>query len=319
MNTAYIKMNDISKSFDGKTIVEGLSFDIAQGDIVGLLGPNGSGKTTTVRLLNGVIRPDKGSLRVAGLDPQTEGDGVRRISGIVTEGAGLYHDMDAVQNLAFFGRLYGVKNRQRIAELLDLFELSEHADKPVGTFSTGMKKRLALAKAMLHEPELLFLDEPTNGLDPEGIRQVIGVLRKINAERGTTILLCSHVLHQLEGLCRSYLFMEQGRIIERGTQTELERKYLKQLKLRVTTGLAVSADTAGDMTETSVMGALQGTFAGMPWVRTGPEQLEFTLPDRGAVSELLRELLAVTWVAAAEPAGRDLETLYFAVRGGRLK
>lgn len=161
-----------------------------------------------------------------------------------------------------------------------------------------MKKRLALAKAMLHEPKLLFLDELTNGLDPEGIRQVIAVLGRLNAERGTTILLCSHVLHQLEGLCGSYLFLERGRIIERGTQAELEQKYLPELRLRVTTGLQRTDET----------------YAGYRFVRTGPEQLEFILPSREAVSGLLRRLLEETWVAAAEPVGRDLETLYFGVR-----
>src|SRR5690606_20361872 len=132
-----------------------------------------------------VIQADKGTLAVGGLDPTVSGRAIRQMSGVVTEGAGLYPDMSAAENLLFFAELYGVRRkRERAGELLEQFGLAAHADKPAGTFSTGMKKRLALAKALLHEPELLFLDEPTNGLDPEGIREVIASIKALNASSG---------------------------------------------------------------------------------------------------------------------------------------
>lgn len=124
MTEHFIEMKDVYKSFEGKEIVQGVDFQIGQGDVIGLLGPNGSGKTTTVRLLNGVIRPERGLIRVAGLDPQADGDGVRSISGVVAEGAGLYHDMTATQNLDFFSSLYGCSDRRRICGLLEVFELT---------------------------------------------------------------------------------------------------------------------------------------------------------------------------------------------------
>ncbi|UVI27610.1 ABC transporter ATP-binding protein [Paenibacillus spongiae] len=298
MTAAFIHVHDVHKSFDGRPVLNGMSFSVEEGAIVGLLGPNGCGKTTMIRLLNGVIEPNGGSMTVAGIDPQSNGDHVRRISGIVTEGAGLYHDMSAADNLKFFAKLYQVKDKSRIAELLELFGLAEHADKPAGTFSTGMKKRLALAKALLHKPKLLFLDEPTNGLDPEGIRLVMQYIRKLNDREGTTIFLCSHVLHQIETVCSTYIFMDKGRTIAAGTRSMIENRYMKTIELVVETGAIPSGDQ----------------YAGYPVKRVSPGKLRFTLPAKDAISDLLRQLLADSWVHTSEIVNRDLESLYFEVR-----
>ncbi|MCX7570609.1 ABC transporter ATP-binding protein [Tumebacillus sp. DT12] len=288
----------VQKSFQGRTILSDMSFGVKEGEIVGLLGPNGAGKTTTVRLLNGVIRPDAGTIRVGGLDPVTEGDPVRAMSGILTEGAGLYHEMSAVENLRFFAKLYGVKRADsRIHDLLRQFDLQAHRDKAVGQFSTGMKKRLGLAKALLHEPKLLFLDEPTNGLDPDGIREVMGYLKELNREFGTTILLCSHVLHQIEEVCTRYVFLDGGRVIEDGTLAEIEAKYLRTVTLRVETDLIVAG----------------GQYAGYEAVRQ-EQAVEFALPSKDVIPGLLRQILQEASVYTAEIVNRDLETLYFQVR-----
>lgn len=293
-----IEVAGVSKAYEGRPVLRDMHFKVRQGEIIGLLGPNGAGKTTMVRLLNGVILPDGGTIRVDGRDPAAEGDRTRSISGVVTEGAGLYHEMSAIANLRFFGELYGCPDEERIRELLAKFGLEEHQDKPVGTFSTGMKKRLALAKALLHRPKLLFLDEPTNGLDPDGVRLVLDILRELNETEGTTILLCSHVLHQLESLCHGYVFLDKGRIIDSGTLPEIEEKYLKQVELSVETGLEP-----------------QGTaFAGYPFVRSGANRLVFTLPNKAAISSLLGTILAESWVHGATISNRSLEALYFEVR-----
>ena len=294
-----IEARQVGKQFDGKTILEDVSFQVPKGKVVGLLGPNGSGKTTIVRLLNGVITAERGEMKVGGMNPRTEGNAIRQMSGVVTEGAGLYPDMSAAENLAFFADLYGVKRaKARVDELLEQFQLTAVKDQRVGSYSTGMKRRAALAKALLHAPELLFLDEPTNGLDPDGIKGVIGFLQELNRTQGTTILLCSHVLHQLENICSEYLFLDKGRLIEQGTREELERRYRGTVQLRVETGLAAS-----------------GTYLGHPVEQVERGLLLFTLPSVDAVTGLLQAIARESWIHSAERVNRDLESLYFEVRG----
>ncbi|RXZ83682.1 ABC transporter ATP-binding protein [Paenibacillaceae bacterium] len=295
-----IKVEQVSKQLDGKQIVDKVSFQVAQGEVVGLLGPNGAGKTTMIRLMNGVITPNQGSITIDGLNAAVSGNEIRQLSGVVTESAGLYPDMSARENLAFFAQLYGIKSaKERIEILLEQFQLAEHGNKQVGDFSTGMKKRLAIAKALLHKPKLLFLDEPTNGLDPDGIRDMIGYLQQLNREQGTTIIICSHVLYQLEDICTSFLFLERGRIIEKGTLNELEQRYSGTVILQVETGVHASAP------ELPV--AYQARTS-------GHGQLEFTLPDKRAIPDLLRLLLQFSWVYTVRIANRNLESIYFEVR-----
>lgn len=298
MQTPFIDVRHVAKSYGQQNVLRDVTFTLNRGDIIGLLGPNGSGKTTIVRLLNGVIRPDQGTISVDGYDPVKDGDAIRRLSGVVTEGAGLYHDRSGLDNLLFFAEIYDCLNDLRIRELLDLFDLTEHQHKRVGTYSTGMKKRLALAKALLHRPSLLFLDEPTNGLDPEGIQMVMRYLKQLNQQFGTTIFLCSHVLHQMEDVCDTYMFLENGSMIEQGTLKELENKYVNRISLRIETGLQLQG----------------GVFAGFTAKRVSAEHILFELPSKEEIPVLLRKLLLETWVHSAEIVNRDLESIYFQVR-----
>ncbi|MDR4946151.1 ABC transporter ATP-binding protein [Neobacillus cucumis] len=291
----------VEKEFNGHSILKDVSFTIEEGTINGLLGPNGAGKTTLIRLLNGVIDATSGTMNVINYDPKIQGDKIRNMAGIVTESAALYHDMSAWDNLVFFAKIYNAYDPKRIRYLLKQFEMYEKKDHLVGTFSTGMKKRISLAKALIHKPKLLFLDEPTNGLDPEGINDVIELLKRINEEEGVTILICSHVLHQLETICDSFLFLKEGRLIEQGTRSELEEKYLTEIKLLVETGLQPSN--------------LQ-VYKGYPYIRVSSTQLEFTLDTKGQISPLLKEILNESWIYSSEITNRGLETLYFKIRGG---
>jgi ABC-2 type transport system ATP-binding protein len=299
MSQPYIAVEHVSKRFGTQQVLHDMNFNVRQGEIVGLLGPNGSGKTTMIRLLNGVILPDSGSIRVGAHNPVVDGDPIRRKSGILTEGAGLYHELSGLENLEFFAKLHGVNDKQRLLDLLEQFDLTAHMHKLAGTYSTGMKKRLGLAKALLHRPELLFLDEPTNGLDPEGIQLVMKYIRELNRREGTTILLCSHVLHQIQEVCHAYIFMESGRVIEQGSNAEIERKYVTETILRVETGLTPAGET----------------FAGLPVQRVGAQTLQFSLPNKDAITGLLQAILRESWVHEAVITNRDLEALYFKVRG----
>lgn len=294
----YIKLRDVSKSFGNHTVLRNLTFHVQQGEILGLLGPNGSGKTTIIRLLNGLLSREAGEVSVNGLDPLIDGDTIRAMSGTLTEEAGLYEHLSGIDNLTFFAELYGIGDRMRIATLLDQFDLTAHQHKKVGTYSTGMKKRLGLAKVLLHEPDLLFLDEPTNGLDPDGIQTVLRYIGDLNREYGTTVVICSHILYQLESLCHRYVLIEQGNVIEEGTLSQIEAKHLQEIKLRVETSFQSTTPS----------------FAGHRYERLSEEHILFTLPNKSAIPPLIQQLSTEAAVYSAEIINRDLETLYFRAR-----
>lgn len=299
MVAAFIHVNELSKSFDQQTVLKDVNFQVKKGEIIGLIGPNGAGKTTFIRILNGVIKQDKGSIEINGLDPLKDGDDIRKMSGIVTESAGLYHQMSGEENLRFFSDLYGVTNKNRTIELLMLFDLIEHKDKKVGKYSTGMKKRLALAKALLHKPEILFLDEPTNGLDPDGIKLVLSYLKKYNEETGTTMIICSHVLHQLENVCHSFAFIDEGTIVEQGTLDTLAEKYIDTLKVQVETSLKPATTD----------------YLGFKYSVIGENKLVFELQSKHDISKLLSEILKTDQIFSVTHLNTNLESIYFEVRG----
>lgn len=299
MEQTVISMERVNKSFSGTRVIDHLSFSVRRGEIIGLLGPNGAGKTTTIRLLNGVIFPDAGRISVAGFDPVSAGDEVRKRCGVLTESAGLYEHMTARDNLLFFAELYNVDEPVRQAEqLLSEFGLAEAARKKVAAFSSGMKKRLGIAKALLHNPEILFLDEPTTGLDPEGSRDLLNYIKEYNREYRVTILLATHLLKQVQDFAHRFLILERGRLLENGTFPELERKYLREITLKVETGLAAPG----------------GAFAGFPVIKKEPGYLWFRLENKTQVPLLLEKILAAAPVYSAVITGRDLETIYFKIR-----
>ncbi|HLN64592.1 MAG TPA: ABC transporter ATP-binding protein [Symbiobacteriaceae bacterium] len=298
MTQPMIELNRVSKRFGEHPVLREFSMTVGRGEIVGLLGPNGSGKTTSIRLMNGVMKPDGGAITMAGYDPVHDGEPIRRMSGMMTESAGFYLNMTGLQNLQLFADLYGVTDSHRPLELLEEFGLAGARDQKVGTYSTGMKKRLGLAKALLHRPEILFLDEPTNGLDPEGIRMVLAHIVELNRRHGTTMILCSHLLQQLETVCHRYVFITGGRVIEQGTLAELEERHVKEAVLQVETDLALQG----------------GSYRGMAARRTDDGHVEFTLPGKAAVPEFLRALTREANVYGATLVNQDLESLYFKIR-----
>lgn len=299
MKGTLIELNHLSKGFQGRAVLTDLSFAVNPGEILGFIGPNGSGKTTTVRMMNGVINPDGGSIRINGYDPAHDGDAIRRMSGILTESAGFYLNMSGLENLKFFADLQGVTEAKRSLELLEQFGLADARDRKVGAYSTGMKRRVGLAKALLHRPDLLFLDEPTNGLDPEGIRMVLQYIQRLNQANGTTIILCSHLLQQLEVVCHRYVFLLGGKVAEQGTLPELEAKYNPTITIEIETDLALP----------------NGAYRGVPVERRENGKLAFTLPGRQAVPGLLRDLAQEAAVYSATTVNQDLESLYFKIQG----
>lgn len=221
-----IQVDRLTRHFGSLKAVDGVTLTVEQGEVFGVLGPNGAGKTTMVRLLNGVLAPSAGTCRVLGFDPTTQGSEVRRRTGVLTESPALYERMTARENLRFFGTLYGVpedKLAARAGAMLEAFGLAERADDRVGGFSKGMKQRLALARALLHEPEALFLDEPTAALDPEAARRVTELVIEFSHQAGRTVFLCTHYLPEAQRLCDRVAVLNRGRLIAIGTLAELAR------------------------------------------------------------------------------------------------
>jgi ABC-2 type transport system ATP-binding protein len=205
--------------------VDGVDFHVAQGELFGLLGPNGAGKTTTVKMLTTLLTPTEGQASVLGHDLVREADQIRQRIGFVFGGErGLYWRLSAYDNLTYFANLYHVRpdvQRRRIPYLLDLVGLSGRGDEKIEGYSRGMKQRLHIARALLHEPELLFLDEPTIGLDPVGARELRNTIRNLQSER-KTILLTTHYMFEADALCQRIAVINQGVIVALDTPTELK-------------------------------------------------------------------------------------------------
>ena len=220
-----IVVEDLTKKFDEFVAVEGIHLNVAAGQVLVLLGPNGAGKTTTVRMLTSILRPTRGHATVAGFDVVTQARQVRASVGVLTEHHGLYNRMNAGEYLDFFRQLYGVDRQTatlRINELLERFGLASAGKKRLGEYSKGMRQKLALVRAMLHNPPVLLLDEPTSAMDPESARVVRDAIRGLRS-RDVTIVLCTHNLGEAEELADMVAIIRSGRIIYDGSVAGLKR------------------------------------------------------------------------------------------------
>jgi len=299
----------LTRNFGAVRAVDSLSLEIPQGIVLGFLGHNGAGKTTTVRLLNGVLNPDGGIARVLGLDPSREGPALRRRTGVLTETPSLDERLTARENLTFYAELYDVPAGAvagRVDELLEFFGLTDRAEDKVGSYSKGMKQRLALARAMIHNPEVLFLDEPTSGLDPESARHVHEMITHVSRARGRTVFLCTHNLVEAQKLCDQVALLEHGRIIASGTPTGLARQIVRHARLEI--------EIAPEGTPQAV--DILRTVSDAAQVRCDEGTLVVTGLDREAVPTLVTALasagIRIYKVAPQEPS---LEDVYFALHG----
>jgi len=222
-----VQARGLRKAYGRVQAVDGLDLQIEEGEIYGLLGPNGSGKTTTILVLLGLTEPSGGQVQVAGFNPTREPLKVKRLVGYLPENVGFYDDLTGVENLRYIARLNGIPDREskkRIEEILEQVGLAEVADRPVGTYSRGMRQRLGIADVLIKQPRLAILDEPTTGIDPEGASQVLDMIVRMRNEQGMTILLSSHLLHQVQRVCDRVGIMHQGRLVAEGTVDELGAK-----------------------------------------------------------------------------------------------
>ena len=222
-----IKTVGLTKRYGLQRAVDSLSFQVMEGEIFGFLGPNGAGKTTALLMLLGLTRPTEGSALVCGLDPQRRAMEVKRTVGYLPENVGYYGDMDALQTLEFIADLNGMNRKEaegKIRDVLDLVGLGENGRKKVGAYSRGMKQRLGIAEVLIKDPKVLFLDEPTLGLDPEGAIRLIALVQSLNKERGITVLLSSHHLQQVQKICHRVGILIRGKMVAEGTIDTLARE-----------------------------------------------------------------------------------------------
>jgi len=227
MNDGFaIKTEKLTKKFGDFTAVDHISFDVKKGEIFGFLGPNGAGKSTTIRMLCTLSRPTAGTATVAGLDVIKEDSHVREHIGLVSEKLIMYDRLTARENLRLFGNLYDIPKEElekRIDELLGFVRMQEWGDHQIRTFSTGMKQRINVIRALLNQPEILFLDEPTLGLDPQSTNEIRELTRKINTDRKTTIILTTHMMTEADLLCDRIGIIDKGKIVALDTPANLKK------------------------------------------------------------------------------------------------
>jgi sodium transport system ATP-binding protein len=222
-----IEVEGLGKRFGEVQALDGVSFAAADGKITGLLGPNGAGKSTCLRILSTILKADRGSARVGGIDLATDALGARRVMGVLPHNSGLYPQLSARQNITYYGRLHGIDGAalaQRTATLIERLELTAIADRKAKGFSQGERTKVALARALIHDPQHVLLDEPTSGLDVMATRHLRDWLRELRSQ-GRCVLLSSHVMQEVEALVDELVIVAGGRIALRGTPAELAERF----------------------------------------------------------------------------------------------
>ncbi len=234
--TAAVSLHNVHKTYDKVPVVNNLSFSIESGEMFGLLGPNGAGKSTTIRMLTTLTQPTSGQIEVAGYDVVHQKQQVKQNIGVVLQQTSVDTDLTVWENMEFHGRLHHIPNperRRRINQWLEYVELIDRRDAVVKTLSGGMKRRLQIARALLHQPSILFLDEPTVGLDPQTRRRLWEILRDLN-KQGMTMLLTTHYMDEVEFLCNRIGIMDAGKLIELGTLQQLRQQHGEGLVMKQT-------------------------------------------------------------------------------------
>ena len=313
MNNGYaIEVQNLKKSFGELKAVQGVDFAAQTGEIFSLLGPNGAGKSTTISMLSGLLQPDDGEARIAGHSVRSAGDAARAALGVVPQDIALYPDLSARENLTFWGKMYGLRGAQlkaRVDEVLDIIGLAERQKGRVGTFSGGMKRRVNIGVALLHKPQVVIMDEPTVGIDPQSRRHLLDNVKELNRQ-GMTVLYTTHYMEEAAELSHHIAIMDQGKVIACGTHAELI-KLVGELDR-----LVLTLNTAADQ--------IVDTFRAVDGVRKADRQdgtLILLVDDSNVVLPKLFEAAArsrvrITSVEIHEP---NLEAVFLHLTGRALR
>lgn len=255
MTEFILSANDLHKQFDKVHAVQGISFQIERGEIFSLLGPNGAGKTTTISMLSCLLAPSQGDAIIDGHSVLKDAEAVKRVIGVVPQEIALYPDLTARENLRFWGRMYSLSGdvlKQRIEYVLDIAGLSDRADEKVETYSGGMKRRINIAVGLLHEPKVLYMDEPTVGIDPQSRRRILDTVLELN-QKGLTVLYTTHYMEEAAELSQRIGIIDHGKLIALGTQGELTKLVGEADSVHIGISGEVNADAL-----TAALGKLRG-------------------------------------------------------------
>lgn len=309
-----LQAHKLVKKFGGLTAVDDVSFDIREGEIFSLLGPNGAGKTTTISILSTLLEPTSGDALINGHSIKNNTMGVRKSIGIVPQEIALYDDLTALENLRYWGKLYdlnGPELEQRVAEVLEQIGLTERATDRLKTYSGGMKRRVNIAAGLLHKPKLLFMDEPTVGIDPQSRRMILDTVKQLN-EQGMSILYTTHYMEEAQELSDRVGIIDQGKLIAIGTQAELTLQVGENDSIRILT------DPTDDLT--AITSRLQG-FEGVSRVTVDENGLTLITPDAESylapiITHVSQAGARIKSIEIVEP---NLETVFLHLTGRALR
>ena len=235
-NSPAIEVLNLHRSFGDTKAVQGVNFDVQQGEIFSLLGPNGAGKTTTISMLSCLLRPDEGDARVMGHSIKDDQMGVKSVLGVVPQEIALYEDLTARENLTFWGKMYGLRGaalKKRVDEVLDIIGLQDRAKERVGKYSGGMKRRVNIGVALLHKPKVIYMDEPTVGIDPQSRRNILDSVVALK-DQGMTVLYTTHYMEEAQELSNHIAIMDHGKMIANGTHEDLVKLVGQQTRINLT-------------------------------------------------------------------------------------
>jgi ABC-2 type transport system ATP-binding protein len=311
-----VRTTGLIKRYPGTVAVAGLDLDVAQGEIFGLVGPNGAGKTTTLRILATLLKPTAGEAEVAGINVRRNPDAVRRVLGFMPDVFGVYDDMKVWEYLDFFARCYGIpaaRRRQMIGDLLDLVDLGDKRDSYVQGLSRGMQQRLCLAHTLVHDPQVLLLDEPASGLDPRARVELRELLRELRS-LGKTIVISSHILPELEELCTSVAIVDHGQVLAQGRVADIEKRlrYGAVLRVRIL-GEAEAIEAAREFF------AAEARVASAAILDDGQIELGFRGDDAESADLLAGAIGAGIRIISFARAASDLEELFLQVTSGNTR
>ncbi len=308
---------DLRKSYGPRRALQGLTFTLKAGRILGFLGPNGAGKTTSIRILTTMLEPESGHFSINGVSSK-DPERIRRMIGVLPENLGFPRQMTGIEYLTFFGRLYGRKAanaRDYARTLLEEVGLQKRAKSLIGTYSHGMRQRIGIARALVNDPMIVFLDEPTLGLDPRGQQELLELIQKIARERNTGVVLCSHLLSEIEGICDDVVILNEGQIVARGSVAEVVGRVQNNIILR--NALRVQVSPASVEKAREVLNA-------MPLIKKvtqvgemdGLLRIELEAPSGGKASKLEQEINNNILSALIRA---KVSILGFEIEGGKLQ
>lgn len=307
-----IEVKNLHKSFGENKAVQGVSFDVNEGEIFSLLGPNGAGKTTTISMLSCLLRPDEGDAFVMGHSLRTDAMGVKSVLGVVPQEIALYEDLSARENLTFWGKMYGLRGvelKSRVNEVLEVIGLSDRANDRVGKYSGGMKRRVNIGVALLHKPRVIYMDEPTVGIDPQSRRNILDSVVALK-NQGMTVLYTTHYMEESQELSDHIAIMDSGRLIACGTHDELVRLVGQQTRIDLTVNV-----------EPGKVSEIWRTLDGVKRVTVEETQISVLVDDSNQVLPRLFEAAThqsarITSVDIREP---NLEAVFLYLTGRGLR